>query len=163
MPSLVVVDPDAGTLGTIAAAALEGHGYVVRVACAVATAIRTLQHKTFDCVLVDEDIEEASNGQLGAELSRYPPQTVCLIVFSSSPTVSRLKALQRGAFECIEKPCDPALLRLLVGRAIERVTLTRTTRALLEEVEVANAELREATTDRHQQYAQAEGGQQQQQ
>jgi signal transduction histidine kinase len=137
---VLVVDSDRGIHGAVAGA-LAGSGFEVSTVCGVAAAIEVLQQTTIDCVLIDEDVEEAANGRVSAELSRYPSQTVSLIVVSNGSRVSRLKALRRGAFECIEKECDPALLRLVVVRAIERVTLARTMRELLEEVEAANAEL----------------------
>ena len=103
-----------------------------------------LHRMTVEVVLVDETLEDASNGRLSAELSRYPAQTVSLIVLSHGSAGSRLRALQRGAFDCLPKPLDSDLLRVLVARAVERTTLARTMRELLEEVEATNAELRAA-------------------
>ena len=141
VPCVLVVDRDTETLEAVVVS-LGGHGYDVRVACTLEEGVRSLGTARFDCVLLDEELEHASDGRLQAELSRYPSQTVALIVLSKRADDSRLTALRRGAFDCLAKPFDSDLLRVLVARAIERTTLARTTRELVEELDAANAELR---------------------
>jgi signal transduction histidine kinase len=141
VPGVLAVDRDTVTLEAVVAS-LGGHGYDVSVACSIEQGVRSLATATFDCVLLDEELEQTSDGRLLAELSRYPSQTVSLIVLSRGAGDSRLTALRRGAFDCLTKPFDPDLLRVLVGRAVERTTLARTTRELLEDLDAANAELR---------------------
>jgi signal transduction histidine kinase len=141
VPGVLAVDRDREVLEAVDDS-LSGHGYQVRLACSIEQGVQSLATATFDCVLLEEELEQASDGRLWAELSRYPAQTVSLIVLSKRADDSRLAALRRGAFDCLAKPFDPDLLRVLVARAIERTTLARTTRELLEELDVANAELR---------------------
>ena len=135
---MLAVDRDTDVLQTIASAL--GRGYELCLATSVDEAVAHLGTRTFDCVLADEDLE--TDGRLRAELSRYPAQTVALIVLATSGSTSRLQALRRGAFEWLPKPIDVDLLRVLVARAIERITLARTTRELVDELDSANAELR---------------------
>jgi signal transduction histidine kinase len=140
VPAVLAVDRDAAVLECIAAAL--GRGYDLCLAASADEAVRHLGSRTFECVLADEDLEAAPDGRLRAELSRYPAQTIALIILSTSVKTSRLQVLRRGAFECLPKPIDADLLRVLVARAIERTTLARTTLELVEELDTANAELR---------------------
>jgi signal transduction histidine kinase len=141
MPAVLAVDPEPELLGTVVSS-LNDQGYALSSARTVEEALGSLRTTTFDCVLVDEDLEQSADGQLRGELSRYPAGTVAVIVLARGGGQSRLRALQRGAFDCIAKPFEPDLLRLMVARAIERTSLARTLRELLDELEMANAELR---------------------
>jgi signal transduction histidine kinase len=143
VPGVLAVDNDPSSLRTIAAS-LGRYGYRVSAADSIDEALRCLERSTFDCVLVDQELELASEGRLLAQLSRYPAQTVSLIVLTRPRVSSAVDALRRGAYDYLSKPVDPDLLRVTIARAIERATLARTTRELLEEVEAANAELRAA-------------------
>src|SRR5437660_3656847 len=141
MPAVLAVDTAPATLDAVVAG-LGTQGYELTIATTVTEGLRSLRAGTFDCVLLDEELEQRSRGRLSAELSRYPAETVSLIILGRGPETSRLRALRRGAFDCIAKPFEPDLLRLTVGRAIERISLARTTRELLEELDTANSELR---------------------
>lgn len=143
MPRVLAIDRETEVLEAIAASLTDG-GYELTTARSVDEALLQLQHGNYECVLVDEELEAASGGRFSAELSRYPSQTVSLIVLSSGSTVSRLAALRRGAFDCLAKPFDRDLVRVMVARAVERTTLARTLLSLLDEVDAANAELRAA-------------------
>jgi signal transduction histidine kinase len=143
VPAILAVDPDAQLLESVAAS-LTRTGYAVEIAASIEEGLRWLAISTFDCVLLDERLDEESHGRLRAELGRYPIQTVALILLSNQVDGARLTALRRGAFDCVAKPIDADLLTVVVSRAIERTTLARNTRQLVEELDAANAELRAA-------------------
>lgn len=141
MPAILAVDAEPEILDAVVAG-LSSQGYDLSTATTLEEGLRRLRPGTFDCVLLDEELDQRSRGRLSAELSRYPAGTVSLIILAKGPEGSRLRALRRGAFDCVAKPFEPDLLKLTVARAIERTSLARTMRELLEELDSANAELR---------------------
>jgi signal transduction histidine kinase len=140
MPAVLAVDPAREVLETVVNS-LSDQGYDLCIARTIEEALGSLRTTTFDCVLIDADLEQSSDGHFRGELSRYPAETVAVIILGGGGGQSRLQALRRGAFDCIAKPFEPDLLRLMVARAIERTSLARTMRELLDELETANAEL----------------------
>ena len=143
VPGVLAVDTDVEVLEAIFSS-LGGQGCHVRGATSVDEALDALTASSFDLVLLDRDLERASDGRLLAELSRYPAQTVSLIILAGPFPGATVEALRRGAYDCLVKPLEPDLLRLTVARAIERTTLARTTRELVEELEIANVDLKTA-------------------
>jgi signal transduction histidine kinase len=141
VPAVLVVDADPEVLDTVVAS-LKHQGYRLRTTTSIERGLRHLRTGTFDCVLVDEDLEQTSGGRLQGELSRYPPETVSLIILSRRPYGARLRALRRGAYDCVARPFETDVLRITVARAIERTSLARGMRELLDELDAANAELR---------------------
>ena len=142
-PGVLAIDTQYEALEAVVAS-LGRQGYRLSFATRIDEAVWGLQTSSFDVVLVDEDLERSSEGRLFAEISRYPPQTISLITLARPYPDATLNALRRGAYDCLIKPFQPDLLRVTVARAIERTTLARTTRELVEELEVANADLRSA-------------------
>ena len=141
MPGALVVALEPEVLD-IVRDSLVSAGYDLSIAGSIEEAVLALGYGAPDCVLLDETLHESRDGRLRAALSRYPAQTISPIIVSDGNEASRLAALRRGAFETIKRPIDPELLRVLVARGVERATLARTTRELVEEIEEANAELR---------------------
>lgn len=158
-PRVLGIDPDPHVLQTIAAE-LKGQGCEFCLGTSVDEGQRLLSSSTFDCVLVDYAVERDSRGVLRNELARYPPQTVALIVMASPLEVTEADALRSGAYDYVRKPLNPDLLRVILARAIERVSLARTLRELLEELDLANSDLQrrvdEATSELEQAHQQRE-------
>ena len=156
-PCVLVIDKDAELLRPMASD-LRRQGYDVCIATSVEEGLCHLRQGEFDCVLIDHDLEQASRGQLVDELRRYPPQTVALILMAEGCEMPPGEVLlQSGAYDCLAKPFTRAALRIVVGRAIERATLARTMRELLEELDTANAQLRHAAAELQQQVDAATG------
>jgi signal transduction histidine kinase len=158
-PRVLALDPDRRVLEAIADG-LKGQGCEVTLATSADEGRRLLQSATFCCVLIDHDLERESNGGLRSELERYPAQTVALILMGSPSQVSVAQALGSGAYDYLPKPVETDLLRLTVARAVERASLARTMRELLEELDLANADLQQrverATSDLQQAHRQRE-------
>lgn len=148
VPGVLAIHPENQVLEMVLNT-LGSQGYDVRTAASLQEGLAALAASNFDLVLVDRDLERASNGRLVVELSRYPAQTVSLIILTSPEPGVTVEALRRGAYDCLVKPFEPDLLRVTVARAVERTTLARTTRELVEELEVANLELRMAGQELH--------------
>src|SRR5438132_14302418 len=130
-PGVLAIDTQFEALEAVVAS-LGGQGYRLSFATRIDEAVWGLQTSSFDVVLADEDLERSSEGRLFAEISRYPPQTISLIMLARPHPEATLNELRRGASDCAAKPIQRDLLRVTVARAIERTTLARTTRELVE-------------------------------
>jgi signal transduction histidine kinase len=125
---------------------LRGQGYTVLTASSPGDARDYLHGEAFDLVLLDLRLARSVGRALLSELSRYPSQTVAVVLTGEASAVSLVDAVRAGAYDYLVQPLDPEVLKVAAARAIERATLARGLRELLEErgerVERATAELR---------------------
>ncbi len=144
VPHVLAFDDDESAL-QIVARTLLGQGYDLWAASTAQEATEQLTQHDFDVVLADYVLAqrggEAHDSLLG-EVRRYPPMTVALILTGRADEVSVRDVLREGAADYLVEPYDPEVLKAVVGRAIERVAVTRSMRALTEELDDANAQLR---------------------
>src|SRR4051812_11010354 len=138
-PQVLVLDEDPAALANVEHA-LREQGYYVCAVGAAEEALTYLDRQDFDVVLADCGLTRGS--PLLDEVRRYPPMTVALILTGPPETVSTEMVIREGAHDHLAKPYDPAVVKAIVGRAIERVALARTLRVLTEELDEANAKLR---------------------
>ena len=139
-PRILIVEDNAAGAEEILAA-LSRQGYDLVVAGSANEALQCLAMSSYDCVLVDTGNEEISRPVLN-ELRSYPTETVAFIIIGSDPDVSAIQALREGAFDYLPWPIDTDLLKASVARAIERASLSRSMRELLEDFDAANRNLR---------------------
>jgi signal transduction histidine kinase len=119
---------------------LSRQGYEAIVAASADEALRALALRSYDCALIAGSDESVARPVID-ELRRYPPETVAFILIGSGD-VSAIDALREGAFDYIASASDTDALKATVARAIERASLSRTMRELVEDFDSANARLR---------------------
>ena len=124
---------------------LESMGYDVVIASDAHGARPLLADASIDVVVADIDVLRRAGSGLREELRRHPAQTISVILTGDRGRISHTDALREGAYDHLAKPWDPDLLRAVVGRAVERVSLARATRQTLVELDDANAQLRDLT------------------
>jgi len=120
---------------------LSRQGYETIVAAEADEALRALAIGNYDCILVGGGHEPTARPVID-ELRRYPPETVAFILIGSAGDVSAVDALREGAFDYIASADDTDELKATVARAIERASLSRTMRELVEDFDSTNARLR---------------------
>ncbi len=124
---------------THAEAIEEGLSRIGHNCCAVhdgPSAIAKVQAQPFDIVVTDLMLGTKESGMdvLDAVTKHQPAAKVILITAHSSVETCRT-ALQRGAFDYIEKPLDLDELRTVVARAAEHTAQKRTIRELRERLD----------------------------
>jgi signal transduction histidine kinase len=121
---------------------LSRQGYETIVAASADESLRTLARRSYDCVLIGSIDEDVARPVID-ELRRYPPETVAFILIGAAGgDVSAVDALREGAFDYITSASDTDALKATVARAIERASLSRTMRELVDDFDSANARLR---------------------
>jgi signal transduction histidine kinase len=144
-PHVLVVDHDPRAAEE-AFRILSQLGYAVLVAMSAGEALRCLARRSYTCVVVDVGREDIARPVI-EELRRYPSETVALVVTCPGGNLSAIDALREGALDYIHKPFDPDLMKASVARAIERASLVRTMRELVEDFDTTNSRLRGFTEE----------------
>jgi two-component system, sensor histidine kinase and response regulator len=144
--SLLVVDDEENVAVTMGAI-LEMDGYAVSISTSGIEAMRRLRHETFDLVLTDLRLDDADGLTIIAEVCKLQPETISIVLTGFASLESAIKALREGAYDYLIKPCDVDELRAVVARGIERRQLGLQLKARVNELEAANATIKDLNHD----------------
>ncbi|MDQ1256210.1 MAG: two-component system, NtrC family, nitrogen regulation response regulator NtrX, partial [Candidatus Hydrogenedentes bacterium] len=117
---ILVVDDEAG-MRELLEIVLGNDGYEVVTAPDVATACKTLEEQTFDCVLTDLRMgnEREAGMRVLSWLRDNDPNTPAVMITAHGSVESAIEAMKRGAADYLMKPFKNDDIKLLVKRAIE--------------------------------------------
>jgi len=131
-PFRIAVIDDEPIVGREVKRGLSREPYEVEVFLDGESALKRFEQNEFDLILCDMRLPGVDGmGVLDAVRSRYPHSEVILITAYGSVD-SAIEAIRAGAFHYVSKPIKMAELRLLVKRALDKVTLVREKEALTE-------------------------------
>ena len=95
-------------------------GYSVEAAENASEALRTLQDKRFDVILLDIKMPGMDGMELLDHIRRIDQQTAVIMLTAFASVDTAVRALKQGAFDYVTKPIDPDELSHLVLRAMEQ-------------------------------------------
>ena len=114
--------------------ALSGKGYGIEKAENGERGIQLVKDKGFDIILLDLMMPGIDGFTVLSWIKENEPQ-VQVIVITGFATVSKaVTAMKQGAFDFVGKPFTPDYIRIVVDRAIEKLTLQAETEKLREEM-----------------------------
>jgi DNA-binding NtrC family response regulator len=96
------------------------------------SALRRMEQGGFDLILCDLRLPAMSGMEVLQAARRRLPHCEVILITAHGSVDSAIEAIQAGAFHYVTKPVKIADLRLLVRRALEKVTLVREKDALKE-------------------------------
>lgn len=96
------------------------------------SALQRLARSSFDLLLCDLRLPGMSGLEVLQEARRRLPHCEVILITAHSSVDSAIEAIRAGAFHYVTKPVKMADLRLMVKRALEKVTLIREKEALKE-------------------------------
>ncbi|VAX26564.1 Response regulator of zinc sigma-54-dependent two-component system [hydrothermal vent metagenome] len=102
---------------------LQPHGYRVSEAENAGSALKLMEATTFDLVLSDLKLPDASGIELLKDIKEVCPDTEVILLTGYGTVSTAVEAMKLGAYDYIEKPFRPEELVSLSGRAIERKSL----------------------------------------
>ena len=105
---------------------LEKVGYKCDVVTAGPDASRLIERENFDIIVTDMVMNEVDGMQLLAIARQRLPDCEVVLVTGHASVPLAVEAMQKGAFNFLEKPITPARLRAIVEKAAEAVSLRRT-------------------------------------
>lgn len=114
---ILVVDDDRATRHLIHGL-LKKAGYSVAEAANGADALKELERKAYDLVLLDVWMPEMTGPELLARLRSAGHSPRVIVMTSDETPETILKVVREQAFQYVHKPVEPATLRDLVGRAL---------------------------------------------
>jgi two-component system NtrC family sensor kinase len=114
---------------------LEGEGYRVETAQNGSEGIKKASEEPYDLVITDIVMPEINGFQVMDHLKTNLPDTVVLAITGYVSTESAVQALRRGAYDYLSKPFDVDIMKVTVGRALEKVRLQKALRRHMSELE----------------------------
>jgi PAS domain S-box-containing protein len=113
--------------------ALSSKGYVISKAENGESGIAMMKEDTFNVVLLDLMMPGIDGFTVLKWINENAPQ-IQVIVITGFATVSKaVSAMKQGAFDFVGKPFTPDYIRIVVDRAIEKITLRAETKKLRQE------------------------------
>lgn len=126
-------------------ATLEKGGFSVTSVASGEEAVHEANANSFDILVTDINLPGMSGLNLLKLVKDSCPDLEVVIVTSNASSFTAIKALRLGAYDFIIKPVDdPAILTNIVGRAVEKQSLSRENRRLIEDLKERNRELHDA-------------------
>jgi two-component system response regulator HydG len=109
-------------------------GFDAQTADEVGAALRALEQRTFDIVLLDLRLPGASGLDLLQEIKQRRPETQVILMTGYGSVASAVQAMKMGAYDYVTKPFNLDELKLLLQRAAGHVRLAVENRVLREKV-----------------------------
>ncbi len=119
---ILVVDDDE-SLRRVTQVQLEDEGYTVATACSAEDALGVLSRRAEDLVITDLSMPGMSGIELLRKIRSEYPETTVVLVTAFGTVGSAVEAMKLGAYDYVTKPVNPENLRLVVTRALERLSL----------------------------------------
>ncbi|HVE78351.1 MAG TPA: sigma 54-interacting transcriptional regulator [Gemmatimonadaceae bacterium] len=104
-----------------AALVLQSLGFGVTTVGQSADALALLRRRRFDLVLLDLELQAASDTDLLAAAIDAYSETVVIVTTTKPSVASSLEALRAGAWDYLPKPFSASHLEILVGRATHNI------------------------------------------
>lgn len=131
---LLVVDNEAAHARAMTES-LEKVGYQCEVATSGPEAAKLIERETFDIVITDMVMNDIDGMQILKLASEKLPDCEVVMVTGHATVPVAVEAMQRGAFNFLEKPITPNRLRAIAEKAAEAVLLRRQNTELLQRLD----------------------------
>lgn len=136
MKERVLIVDDEPRIRTILSALLEQNGYEIQVVHGGQAALAQVDSFQPAVVLLDLMMPDMNGMDVLECLNRQSPGSRKVIIMTAHGEVrSAVEAMQKGAFDYLQKPFDNDDLLAVVSRAVEMMTLTRRVRQLEDQLQ----------------------------
>ncbi len=133
METILIVD-DEKNYPPIIAAVLEGEGYETLTANSGHQAMGILKHSDVDLVLADVKMPVMNGIELLKQIKLKDPDLPVIMMTAYGTVENAVEAMQKGAYNFIQKPFDNDQLVIFVKKAVAMFTLVKENRNLLKAV-----------------------------
>ncbi len=119
--------------------------YKVLTATDPRVALEILRKEPVDLIIADQRMPGMTGVEFLTESQRVRPECIRIMLTGFADLQTALDAINRGAvYRFLQKPWDPLELRLVTKQGLEKLSLARANRLLLEEIQTRNDDLRRA-------------------
>jgi len=113
--------------------ALSGRGYTVDKAESGERGIEMIKQSGFDIVLLDLMMPGIDGFGVLEWIKEHEPQIQVIVVTGFATVSKAVTAMKQGAFDFVGKPFTPDYIRIVVERAVDKITLKAEAEKLREE------------------------------
>jgi signal transduction histidine kinase len=138
---ILVVDDEENVVQILVDLLSEGP-YTVDTVSSGEEALRVLGAKPYDLVLTDINLPGVNGLEVVSAAKEADPETVVVVITGYASTGTAIDALRQGAYDYITKPFDLWELDQIVARGLSSRRLVLENRRLVQNLQVANVELR---------------------
>jgi len=123
-PRILIVD-DEEDIRDILTDRLRMYGYEALTASDGAGALEKVGEMSPELVLLDIRLPDLDGMEVLSRIKRQHPETLVIMITAYGTIQRAVEAVKQGAYDFIEKPFDPDLIRIKVDKALERQMLVR--------------------------------------
>ena len=140
-PRILVVDDEQNVVEILLDLFSE-HPYDVDAVNTGEEALESLEAGSYDLLLTDINLPGVNGLEVLAAAREANPEMVVVIITGFASTGTAIDALRHGAYDYITKPFDLWEVDQVVARGLKSLRLARENRRLLQDLQIANEELR---------------------
>lgn len=137
---ILVVDDEVGPRGVLKTV-LSGKGFEVVCVEDGVRALAQFDSANFDLVLVDLMMPSMNGIDLLREIQERSPETLIVMITGYASLESAVGAIRAGAYDYLAKPFTIDELFVTIKNAVERISLIKENKSLLEKLQKAYGDL----------------------
>lgn len=111
---------------------IKREGYLFDTAVDGGDALNKIKHSSFDIAIVDLKMPKLSGMELLSEIKKVSPETVVIIITAHGTRNMAIEAIEKGAYDYFTKPFDVNEMRIVIKRAVEKISLQKEIKGLKE-------------------------------
>jgi len=119
----VLIVDDEEDIRDILSDRLQAYGYEIVTAADGSEALEKVEKTSPDLVLLDIQLPELNGMEVLSRIKLEHPQITVIMITAHGKIQLAVDAIKQGAYDFVEKPFDPDLIRIKVDNALERHTL----------------------------------------
>jgi len=139
---ILIVDDEKPIRDFLSEALIQIGGFSVEMAENGEEALRKIEKESFDLVLTDMKMPKMDGLQLIAEISKFKPETLMVLLTGHGSIDSALEAMKRGASDYLTKPINLDEMLLRLRKVLEERQRFISLKDYAAELERANQELK---------------------
>jgi DNA-binding NtrC family response regulator len=126
----ILIGDDEHSLRESCASLLTSEGYPVTVCARGDEALRLVERRRFDILLLDLYMTGVSGPEIMREALKAHPDSLAIVMTGNPSVESSVSALREGAWDYLPKPFSATHFQVLVGRAAHAVVVARESRSV---------------------------------
>jgi two-component system, NtrC family, response regulator AlgB len=143
----VLIIDDERSIRTSTAVAIQAAGHSAQTADSGQIAVLKLQEDTYDLAFLDLRLGDEDGLQTLDQIKRQHPKLPVVVFTAYASVASAVAAMQRGAFDYLEKPFTPEHLRQILNRVEKQRRLESKIDDLQEQISLLNPRIELQSSD----------------
>ena len=143
----VLIIDDERSIRTSTAVAIQAAGHQAETADSGQVAVLKLEEDAYDLAFLDLRLGDEDGLEILEQIKRQFPKVPVAVFTAYASVTSAVAAMQRGAFDYLEKPFTPEHLRQIIGRVEKQRKLESKIDDLQQQISLQNPTIELQSTD----------------